>query len=170
MIYWIQSRWGTTDLMMELQEQGTCFTNITWARYSNLLKISMPYFDFWLSDYVRILHMPWYLSCRGMCKILTRSDHCYQCEGTRCFCKIWVISVEIFCVMGLEVRRQPSYFLLHVLWLCYCLLIIVVPYSTWFVIYWGLYCIGDAYMHLWSRSLFVEIIFQHFCTNKTVRC
>ena len=55
--------------------QGTMSQKI----YELIIQISwkymLPFFEKLLSDQVTILHMPWQLSCHGMCKFVTWLDH-----------------------------------------------------------------------------------------------
>ena len=53
----------------------THYTQGLWANNWNLVKILFALIWCWWPNHATILHMPWQLSCHGMCKIVTWSDH-----------------------------------------------------------------------------------------------
>ena len=64
-----------------------------------LWKLILLWFWVWWFNQVRILHMPWQLSCHGMCKILTWSD-CYFSPNSNPYVdEIWGMSSFTVCEM-----------------------------------------------------------------------
>ena len=116
----------------------TLLTNRLWTDNSNLLKL------FYWMDQVTILHMSRQLCCRGMCKIITWSDHNFlwktqfffqdfglwahkilmkralEAVGTLAGCtSLYILSVFVLCVGGKHsLQDTVSLMVIHCKILC----------------------------------------------------
>ena len=75
------------------------FTNDLWAKTFDIVNIHYLVIMIIMTQSGHKCTHVWQLSCQGICKIVTRSDHNFSHKSNIFFFKIWIMSSENVCEM-----------------------------------------------------------------------